>query len=50
MPVYLWEGKNRSNQIQKGELEVANEDAVRAYLNRIKIVPSKIKKKAQGPI
>jgi type IV pilus assembly protein PilC len=45
MPVYLWEGKNRSNQIQKGELEVANEDAVRAYLNRIKIVPSKIKKK-----
>ena len=45
MPVYLWEGKNRSNQIQKGELEVANEDALRAYLNRIKIVPSKIKKK-----
>jgi type IV pilus assembly protein PilC len=45
MPVYLWEGKNRNNQIQKGELEAANEDAIRAYLNRIKIVPNKIKKK-----
>jgi type IV pilus assembly protein PilC len=45
MPVYLWEGKNRNNQIQKGELEAANEDAIRAYLNRIRIVPNKIKKK-----
>jgi type IV pilus assembly protein PilC len=45
MPVYLWEGKNRSNQIQKGELEAANEEAVKAYLSRIKIVPGKIKKK-----
>jgi type IV pilus assembly protein PilC len=45
MPVYLWEGKNRNNQIQKGELEAANEDAIRAYLNRVKIVPNKIKKK-----
>jgi type IV pilus assembly protein PilC len=45
MTVYLWEGKNRNNQIQKGELEAPNEDAVRAYLNRTKIVPKKIKKK-----
>jgi type IV pilus assembly protein PilC len=45
MPVYLWEGKNRNNQIQKGELEAASEDAVRAQLNRIRVVPSKIKKK-----
>lgn len=45
MPVYLWEGKNRNNQIQKGELEVPNEEAVRAHLNRIRIIPSKIKKK-----
>jgi type IV pilus assembly protein PilC len=45
MPVYLWEGKNRNNQIQKGELEAPHEDAVRAYLNRTKIVPNKIKKK-----
>lgn len=45
MPVYLWEGKNRNNQIQKGELEVPTEDAVRAQLNRLRIVPNKIKKK-----
>ncbi len=45
MPVYLWEGKNRNNQIQKGEIEAVNEDAVRVHLNRIRIVPSKIKKK-----
>jgi len=45
MPVYLWEGKNRNNQIQKGELEAASEDAVRAHLSRIRIIPNKIKKK-----
>ncbi len=45
MPVYLWEGKNRNNQIQKGELEAPNEEAVRAHLNRVRIIPSKIKKK-----
>lgn len=45
MPVYLWEGKNKNNQIQKGELEAPNEDGVRAHLNRVRIIPSKIKKK-----
>jgi type IV pilus assembly protein PilC len=45
MPVYLWEGKNRNNQIQKGEFDAPNEEAVRAHLNRVRIVPSKIKKK-----
>ena len=45
MPVYLWEGKNRNNQIQKGEIDAPSETAVRAHLNRIRVVPSKIKKK-----
>lgn len=45
MPVYLWEGKNRNNQVQKGEFDAPNEEAVRAHLNRIRIAPSKIKKK-----
>jgi len=45
MPVFLWEGKNRSNQIQKGEYEAANEAAVRSYLSRTRITPTKIKKK-----
>jgi len=45
MPVYLWEGKDKKNEIQKGEMEAGNEDAVRANLNRLKINPSKIKEK-----
>ena len=45
MPVYQWVGTNRKNEIQKGEMEAANEDAVRSNLVRLKITPSKIKKK-----
>ena len=45
MPIYLWEGKNRKNETQKGELEAANENAVRAALSRRRINPTKIKKK-----
>lgn len=45
MPVYLWEGRNRSNQMQKGQMESVSEQAVRTHLNRIRIVPTKIKKK-----
>lgn len=45
MPVFQWEGKNRSNQVQKGELEAQNEEAVRANLARMKITPTKVKKK-----
>ncbi len=45
MTVYIWEGRNRNNQIQKGQLESISEEAVRAHLGRIRIVPTKIKKK-----
>jgi len=45
MPVFLWEGRNRNNQIQKGELEAVSAEAVRAHLNRIRISPTKVKKK-----
>jgi type IV pilus assembly protein PilC len=45
MPVFIWEGKNRSNQTQKGEMEAPSEEAVRNQLSRLRIVPSKIKKK-----
>ena len=45
MPVYLWEGKNRKMEKQKGEMEAASEDAVRASLNRMKITPTKVKEK-----
>ena len=45
MPVFLWEGKNRKNETQKGEIDVEDEQAVKTHLNRIHITPVKIKKK-----
>jgi type IV pilus assembly protein PilC len=45
MPIYLWEGKNRNNIVQKGEMEASSDDVVRSNLNRLRITPTKIKKK-----
>jgi type IV pilus assembly protein PilC len=45
MPIYLWEGKNRNNIVQKGEMEASGEEVVRSNLNRLRITPTKIKKK-----
>ena len=45
MAVYQWVGTNRKNEVQKGEMDAANENAVRSNLARLKITPSKIKKK-----
>ncbi len=45
MPVYLWTGKNRKGQTQKGEMEAISEDAVRANLSRLSVTPIKIKPK-----
>ncbi len=45
MPLFQWEGKNRNNIVQKGELEAQSEEAVKANLARMKITPTKIKKK-----
>jgi type IV pilus assembly protein PilC len=45
MPVYLWTGKNRKGETQKGEMEASNENAVRNHLTRLKITPVRIKKK-----
>lgn len=45
MPEYLWVGKNRKQEEQKGEMEAPSEEAVRANLNRMGISPTKVKKK-----
>jgi len=45
MPVYQWVGKNRKNEIKKGEIEAASQDAVNAQLVRQRITPTKIKEK-----
>lgn len=45
MPVYQWVGKNRNDEVQKGEVEAVSEEAVKAQLTRQRITPTKIKKK-----
>ena len=45
MPVYQWVGTNRKNETRKGEMVASNESTVRSNLMRLKITPSKIKKK-----
>ena len=45
MPIYLWEGKNKKKETQKGEMDAPNEEAVRSNLHRLRITPVKIKKK-----
>jgi type IV pilus assembly protein PilC len=45
MPVYQWVGKNRKDEVQKGEVEAVSEEAVKAQLTRQRITPTKVKKK-----
>jgi type IV pilus assembly protein PilC len=45
MSVYVWEGKNKLGEVQKGEMEAASDEIIRAALNRMRILPIKIKKK-----
>ncbi|MDP2862202.1 MAG: type II secretion system F family protein [Desulfobacterales bacterium] len=45
MPVYQWTGKNKKGKTLKGEMEVSNEEAVKARLSNQKITPNKIKLK-----
>ncbi|MBW2264560.1 MAG: type II secretion system F family protein [Deltaproteobacteria bacterium] len=45
MPIYLWQGQDRKGAIQKGEIEATDETAVNAQLRRMRIKPTKIKKK-----
>ena len=45
MPVYQWVGKNRKDEVQKGEIDAVSEEAVKAQLVRQRITPTKVKKK-----
>jgi type IV pilus assembly protein PilC len=45
MPVYQWVGKNRNDEVQKGEIDAVSEEAVKAQLARQRITPTKVKKK-----
>jgi len=45
MPVFQWKGKNRKNEIKKGEMDAPDEKTVKANLVRLRITPTKIKQK-----
>ena len=45
MAVYVWEGKNFRGAVQKGEMEAANEAAVKSTLRGQKIQITKVKAK-----
>ena len=45
MPVFQWKGKNRKNEIKKGEMDAPDEATVKANLTRSRITPTKIKQK-----
>ena len=45
MAVYQWVGTNKKNETRKGEMEASNESVVRSNLMRLRITPTKIKKK-----
>ena len=45
MPIYVWEGKNRKEETQKGEMEAPSPEAVKDQLRRLNVTPIKIKKK-----
>ena len=47
MPVYQWVGKNRKDEVQKGEIDAVSEEAVKAQLARQRITPTKVKKKSK---
>lgn len=45
MPVFVWEGRGRNNQIRKGEMNAATVEEARSNLSRQGITPTKLKKK-----
>jgi type IV pilus assembly protein PilC len=48
MPVFVWEGRVKGDQVRKGEMEAATEQEVRSNLARQGINPTKIKKKPKN--
>jgi type IV pilus assembly protein PilC len=48
MPIFKWEGKALRGQVKKGELEAADEAAVRVYLRQQSIIPTKIVSKGKS--
>jgi type IV pilus assembly protein PilC len=45
--IWRWEGKTKQGEAKQGEMEAADENAVRSRLNQMGIEPLKVKKKAK---
>jgi type IV pilus assembly protein PilC len=45
IPVWTWKGKTKAGEERSGEIEAADEQAVRAQLARMGVEPTKVKKK-----
>ncbi|PLY10610.1 MAG: pilus assembly protein PilC, partial [Desulfuromonas sp.] len=48
MPKFAWEGRSKSGQTQKGEMEAPNAEAVAVTLRRQGIAPGPIKERGKG--
>lgn len=48
MPVFLWEGKDRTGSTRKGEIDAPNEAAVRQQLRNQRVTPTLIKLKTKS--
>lgn len=48
MPVFKWEGKSRTGQVIKGDMEAPNADAVTQKLRGQQILATKVKEKGKG--
>ena len=48
LPVWVWEGKTKSGEVKKGEVEAADESQVQQRLRAMALTNVKIKKKSMG--
>jgi len=48
MPVFKWEGKSRTGQVIKGEMEAPNAEAVNQKLRSQQVLATKVKEKGKG--
>lgn len=46
LPVFAWEGKTKTGEVRRGEMEASDQSAVETRLRQMQITPVKVKKKA----
>ena len=45
MPIFIWEGTTKKNEVKKGEMEAVDENAVRGLLRRQGFKTIEVRKK-----